>query len=91
MLRIKRTKPLYLSLYIIPLIIDSILLHIYLEGGIIYWLDSNFPFNPSIWIQKVFFYYWNDPFFPGAFLAYTQDSLFQGIFIVFFIIAAKGG
>ncbi|BAB67057.1 hypothetical protein [Sulfurisphaera tokodaii] len=85
MLSLRKIKVSFLLLYIIPFIIDSILLYTYLNGGIIYWLDSNFPFNPALWIRKILFYYWNDPFFPGAPLAYSQDSLFTGL-IIFLLV-----
>ena len=71
-------------LYILLLIIDLVLLYTYLDGGITYWLDSNFPFDPTIWLYKVLFYYWNSPFFPGGELFFSQDTLFIGILIFIF-------
>lgn len=78
---LKQIRPLYLLLYLTPLMFDIILLYTYLDNGIIYWLDSNYPFSPLIWLRKTLFYYWNYPFFPGAPLYYSQDSLFMGIII----------
>ena len=84
MLELKKVSVIKLLYYLIPLFLDAALLSTYLQGGIIYWLDSNFPFNPIIWFNKIFLDYWNDPFFPGAPNAYSQDSLFIGLFIYLF-------
>ena len=84
MVELKKVSVIKLLYYLIPLFLDAALLSTYLQGGIIYWLDSNFPFNPIIWFNKIFLDYWNDPFFPGAPNAYSQDSLFIGLFIYLF-------
>ena len=84
MLELKKISVIKLLYYLIPLFLDAVLLSTYLQGGIIYWLDSNFPFNPIIWLNKIFLDYWNYPFFPGAPYAYSQDSLFIGLFIYLF-------
>jgi hypothetical protein len=84
MIELKKVSVIKLLYYLIPLFLDAALLSTYLQGGIIYWLDSNFPFNPIIWLNKIFLDYWNDPFFPGAPNAYSQDSLFIGLFIYLF-------
>ena len=84
MLELKKFSVIKLFYYLIPLFLDAVLLSTYLQGGIIYWLDSNFPFNPIIWLNKIFLDYWNYPFFPGAPYAYSQDSLFIGLFVYLF-------
>ena len=84
MVELKKVSVIKLLYYLIPLFLDAALLSTYLQGGIIYWLDSNFPFNPIIWLNKIFLDYWNYPFFPGAPIAYSQDSLFIGLFVYLF-------
>jgi hypothetical protein len=84
MVELKKVSVIKLLYYLIPLFLDAALLSTYLQGGIIYWLDSNFPFNPIIWLNKIFLDYWNYPFFPGAPNAYSQESLFIGLFIYLF-------
>lgn len=79
-----RARRLDLIFYPPTLLLDLFLLEHYLKGGIIYWIDSGFPFIPSLWLYKIFVDYWNYNFFPGAPFSYSQHNLFTAL--IFYLL-----